>query len=206
MLISEKCKFTFLAPPKTGTRSVYRLLSNEKFSGELIGDHKHIVPQKYQNFYTFIVVRNPYYRMLSLYLSCCIEEGDVKGFLKDMKEVGLDLSFNSFLKWILINRAKYYALNQSKYLILKSQAAFVQSNKIDLIIKYENLDEDLKLLPFISNEDKLPFLNKTKIVSDKVSWFNDENIKLINEYCKDEFSLFNYKEVKSLIEFKSYFE
>lgn len=201
MLISEKFKFIFLAPPKTGTRSIYKLLSSNKFEGKLVGDHKHIVPKKYEGYFTFIVVRNPYFRMLSLYLSCCVEDGDVKGFHIDMKESGFEVNFNSFLRWILLNRQRFTNLNQSKYLILKSQSAYLINNTVDNLIYYENLDKGFELLPFISSEDKIPFLNKTKVNKDKLSWFDDESISLINDYCSEEFKLLDYHKVSTLNEF-----
>ena len=205
MIISKKFKFIFLAPPKTGTRSIYRLLLNDKFSGELVGDHKHIIPSKYSEYFTFIVVRNPYYRMLSLYLSCCIENGDVKGFVKDMETLGFSKSFNSFLKWVILNRSKFYDLNESKYLILKSQCAFFLKNKVSKLIRYENLDKEFKSLSFITDEDKLPFINKTKVTTDKLTWFDNETIQLINEYCLEEFALLDYKIAHSIEEFELYY-
>ncbi|MPW28739.1 hypothetical protein F9L16_06940 [Agarivorans sp. B2Z047] len=191
MLISRKQRFVFFATPKTGTRSFYKLLMSEFYGGERVGDHKHVLGEEFVDFYKFIVVREPYDRMLSLYLSCCLERGDVKGFVEDMSLVGLKNDFKSFLRWVVMNKKRFYSLNKSKYLILKSQAPFFE-NDFDKVIKFESVQESLKDLPFLDSDTQLPFLNRT-YDENRSSYFDTEVYELINDYCHDEFQLTGYR-------------
>ncbi|NVK43988.1 MAG: sulfotransferase family 2 domain-containing protein [Oceanospirillaceae bacterium] len=201
MLVSDKHEFVMLLVPKTGTRSLIKMLSGEKYFAENIGDHKHKIPNKYQGYYTFTVVRNPYQRMVSLYLSCCVASGDMKGFVKDFEPVYGGNSFEYFLQWLVDNRDKFWAINQSKYIILKSQAAFILGNKIDCVIPFESLSEDLYKLPFIDEDEKLLHVNRTASKTDlnlgsHEDYLSDKAILLINDYCDKEFELGGYKKIE----------
>ncbi len=198
MIVSKKYKFVFLATTKTGTRSLYKILRDEDFCGELIGDHKHIIPDEYNDYYKFIVVRNPYVRMLSLYLSCCVEDGDVKGFMEEMSINGHSLDFVGFLEWLNSNKQKFYNINMSKYLILKSQASFFV-NDIDLTIKFEDMSNGLAKLPFVKSELDIPKINVTKVVHDKkVEYWTQRALNLVNDYCDEEFNILGYNRHLSL--------
>jgi hypothetical protein len=199
MLVSESHKFVFLAIPKTGTRSTYKVLSREPYFGKNIGDHKHILPSKYKDFYKFTFVRDPYERMFSLYWSCCVKSGDMKGFLADMSDEGFATDFKGFLQWVVKHKDRFYDLNQSKYLILKSQASFFISNRFDAVIKMEDISDKLTELPFIEKGFALPHLNKSNYDPETYrKYFDSEVFELINFYCSEEFDLTGYEKRSSI--------
>lgn len=194
MLVSDSHSFVFLAIPKTGTRSAYKVLSEEPYNGVNMGDHRHIKPRKYRNYFTFTFVRNPYERMFSLYWSCCIRDGDVKGFVEEMKQLGLENTFLNFLKWVDLNKDTFREMNQSKYIILKTQSVFFKHNRIDRVIKMENIDHEINTLPFIESFIQMPRNNASKYTSIK-SYFCNKSLHIINDYCSAEFDLLHYDKI-----------
>lgn len=84
MYVSENYKFIYLPPQKTGSTSVSDLLVRD-YNAKIFKDnicisndlnqiysdgfyrHWMHVPKKYENFYIFATIRNPYSRISSLY-------------------------------------------------------------------------------------------------------------------------------------------
>lgn len=188
MMVSQSDKFVFLGVPKTGTRSIHKWLE-ESHDVELLGDHKHRVDQKHTDYFKWMVVRNPYDRMWSIYWSCCRKAGDVKGFVYDMQREGLHNCFLDFLIWINRHHRRFSRLNHSKYLILKNQTVFLSANP-DTILHYEHLKDSICRLPFVKDTVSLPRMNVSGY--SKIPTMTRREILLINKYCHDEFRHFHY--------------
>ena len=81
MITSHKHKFVFLAPHKTGTTSICGVILKQyaaKFDpgvvspvglGRAKGKHIMHIPLKYNEYFIFASLRNPYHRLISLYLA-----------------------------------------------------------------------------------------------------------------------------------------
>lgn len=197
MLVSESSRLVFFAIPKTGTRSIYKLMSSEPFNGINIGDHKHILPSEYEDFTKFTIIRNPYDRMFSLYWSCCQKAGDMKGFVALMRQEGFDNTFEDFMKWLVKHKEEFHYINQSNFLMLKSQLAFFE-NKLDYVLRFESLDKMLSSLPVFSDIPSLPHVNKSNYNDEsKVKDLSSTVIALVNDYCNEEFDFLGYKKIKA---------
>ena len=74
MIVSHSKKIVYLAPPKTGSTSIRKLLLREPFNAEIVGDHHHhdvVWTPNLRDYNHFITVRHPYSRMYSLWRMAC---------------------------------------------------------------------------------------------------------------------------------------
>jgi len=188
MIISEKNKITFIAIPKTGTRSVYSILI-EHFGGKLLQEHGFKVPAKYEEYYTFTVVRNPYDRLVSAWWSTTQRDGDRYGYVKELKG---DTSFLNYCK----NLKRF----ENKIIPHLQPQCNWFNNRIDKIIRYENINEEWLDLPFNTSKQPLPHKNPTTMVASNNSiprdhystYLNDEIISIINQRYNQDFIKFGY--------------
>lgn len=201
MIICPNFKIVFIAVPKTGTRSIYRVLQDH-YSGRRIQDHLQIVPEQYKNFFTFIVKRNPYDRACSTYWAMCRRNPsfDQYGWLANFKLKDLENTLENFLS--VAKSRKNYKINHSI-----QQYKFHNRNRIDQILRFENLQEDFNKLPFIKTPVELPRINITvdikstpkKVRISRPHWkdiVDDKSIKLINEIYAKDFKLLGYEMIK----------
>jgi hypothetical protein len=65
MHVSREHRFVYIGIPRTGSKSMYRWLSENYGSENLGGHHDYIVPDEFKDFLIFTVVRNPYDRWAS---------------------------------------------------------------------------------------------------------------------------------------------
>lgn len=197
MIVSEKHKFVFIAIPKTGTRSIYKILK-EKYEGFLYREHFKEVPKEYKKYYKFTTIRNPYDRFISMWWSTCkrkslLNKNKSGSNFKELAGSADPLDLLNFM----INTD--YKGRGSE--LFSRQTDFIKSNKIDKIIKFENLNQEFNSLPFVNENINLPVLNSTKSKSNNTLnprhtdynyYLNKDIIHMINEYYKDDFNLLNY--------------
>ena len=186
MFISNSSKLIFLAPQKTGTRSVYEIMK-KYYNGRPLEEHGENIPDrdKKSHYTTFITARNPYDRIISLWWSMCKREGDRYEYKKLMQDKKLDNRPESFLKVLKPRESR-------------TQADYHKGNRIDYIIHTENLEEEFKQLPFYKPEIEFPCINTTSDVRPSTKdLINDEYINLINNMYKEDFDLLGYEMIKN---------
>ena len=107
----------------------------------------YIKESKFQDYFKFSFVRNPYSRAYSFY--------KYLGYSKV-------ITFNLFLSRVLEKRIK----NKHFFFILQSDYLYDNNNNllIDFVGKFENLNEDIKVVIDKSNlkTESLPYVNKSK--------------------------------------------
>lgn len=190
MFICEKPKVVFVAIPKTGTRSIYKVLKRE-YGGFMYKEHLPVIPQRWRRYFSFCVVRNPYDRVCSAYWSICQRKGDRTKYLARFRRLGLPNTLKSFL--LVIKRQR----NRREL----PQCKFVVRNRMDQILRYETLQEDFNTLPFLKEPVTLPWANSTttnkteKTPQTRPHWkelVTPETGQMINEMFTRDFEMFEY--------------
>jgi hypothetical protein len=195
MFYSDKFKVVFVARPKTGTRSIYDVLE-KNFNGKLFKEHHAEIPQQFNNYFSFCTVRNPYDRACSMWWSTSKRGLDKRGFVKKAQSHGWDNTMNSFMKVV-----KELTVNRDR--ILRTQAMFINPNRIDAKLRFDHLEEDFNKLPFVKDYIELPSLNVTKEKTGpnphaRPPWqtmMDEEVVSLINEIYSADFALSGYKKI-----------
>lgn len=185
MIACKQNGFLFLAVTKTSTRSIYEVLLNH-YGGTKVQEHLDIVPENLKDLKTFVVSRNPYDRFISMWWSTCMREGDRYKF-----KAYSGGTAHGLIDWMLKLRAKD---RQRFARLLTLQADYHRPNRIDHVIRFENLQEDFSALPFITGYDQLPHNNPT--INSRGHWadyYDPVLIDKVNEYYAEDFELLGYE-------------
>lgn len=145
---------------------------------------KHHVPKYYKNKYNnnnkfFMVVRNPYTKMISNFI-----------FLNENENNNI----NEFIKYYINKFKKNNKINQYHYFI--PQYKYLMNNTE--VLYFENINNDFKNFckKHSLKDMELPKINvsnnKKKIT---INDLDNESIKLINEFYSKDFELFNYEKI-----------
>jgi len=202
MLICPKYKIVFVAPPKTGTRTIYYTLK-KYYEGHVLGEHARIIPKQCEEYFSFVTVRNPYDRACSAYWHACHREQnkqskwyDKYGCLKRFSQQGLSTTLENFL--IEVQSAS------PRIIISHPQYLWHEQNHFNRILRLENLQEDFNSLPFIKEHIQLPFANSTttyrpgKNLVIRPSWkemIDKTTGQMINEIYAKDFELLGYERI-----------
>lgn len=178
MIISDKYKFVYFAPVKTGTSSIISVLDsgynikylNHEKLGKSPYSHQLFFKPEWKNYTTFISVRNPYDRFLSIfnYFSRNKSHETIEDYTKPewkVKSISEQLQEGQFLNECIPAR-------------------------LDFVVKLESIEEDFNKLPFLKKYEKIPKLNssekKIENLSKKIKFF-------VETKFKEDFIQFNYK-------------
>lgn len=192
MFVCPKYKALFVAIPKTGTRSVYDILLG-KYEGYVHKEHEQIIPEQYKEYFSFITVRNPYDRACSEYWSTCHKGLGVcyGGFQEKFEQKNIPNTLENFLSFRL-------------GLLWIPQYKFYENNRIDQILRFENLQNDFKTLPFLTDHIELPKINTTTVYIEgkyhniRPHWkklITPKAGRIINEFFAKDFEMFNYEKI-----------
>lgn len=165
--------------PKNAGSSIEKWLA-KNLNGEVyLEDLRHASPQSlkpmFEDFgWSFCCVRNPWDRMVSWY-----------NFFKDQNKINTD-----FDQWI--SSAFNPNEQSSKYIKpINKQMLFV--NSVDYVIRYENLIEDFKVVQEKTNcFEPLEHHNSSKRSKYLDYYTKDSQIKMVDEYYKEEIDYFRY--------------
>lgn len=181
--ISEKYKFIWLAPQRTGGRKIAEILSYYGFENDggptfNFGEYNFSHECDFDNFpdgYKVICnTRNPYSRVLSFFKNF-YKTNEPK--TKDEFEKFLDMVTGGFMNTMLVNPTLSY--------------------KPDYLIRLEHMNEDLKKLPFIYDllsEKQIDLLTEHhKPIDDWESFYNENTKELIFKLLEHHFIFFGYE-------------
>jgi len=202
MFICPNHNIVFVAVPKTATRSIYEILKTN-FNGELYDhqDHMRVIPNEFKNYFSFTVVRNPYDRICSTYWHLCKKENkrskmyDSFGYLREFEKGGQPNTLESYLHAIQIRPSLH---SPQQYL-------WHNRNRIDQVLRFENLQEDFNTLPFIKESINLPYKNVTAVIkgvensNPRPSWqemIDSATGKMINSIYKEDVERFGYERIE----------
>jgi hypothetical protein len=155
VVIDEEGRWAYLAPPKTGSTSLTRMLAAPPFRGVYSGhQHDMDVPAGSRDFLTFASVRNPYARAVSLWMhrrwAVAVEQGVAYPLLaKDCPD------FGQFLDWHADGAGGdvFYAYTISDWL---------RHARVDAVVPLEDVDAAVARLGLTAGPFAVPVLNSTK--------------------------------------------
>ncbi len=215
MFINHDPKFIFIDIAKTGSMSISKAL-REHFKGSYMEPegwnytraHQPTFryPERWVDYYKFIVIRHPYDRLCSLWWATCVRESrkHLYGYLEEMEE-------NTFYNFINAYFDRTMSIEWTTYffrkdVVLRSKHAvpqnfYLESHNFDKIIRFENLQEEFNEIPYFK-DIKLPMINATKVENE----YDNKNIRppteeiitqrekdLIYEYFPEEFEPLGYE-------------
>ena len=205
MLVSEQYEATFIHIPKTGGTSLASALlsQGEAFNRlpERIERHKnyvknplewtikhsrmHDVDQRYQNFFCFAFVRNPWDLMVSSFSWWTQKPKQ----LQTRKDYGYDIKAKGFKAFIKSNSS---CLNEC-YHNNEGQLYWL-NDKIDFIGRYENLQQDFNTIcdKIRIPRQALPHINKSKH-KHYTEYYDDETRETVAEKYAKDIEYFDYK-------------
>lgn len=215
MNFSKKHKIIWWAPERCATKLVADIFSNYDFeyretpnseSKELTSpyhSHSIFVPEEFNDFKIVCSIRNPYDRVLSLFINFT-SVGSQLVYTKKTKQVFID-RFSEFVFQLLqYSEVRKLDPDPEKNIVLKNYVAKYDFNDRvpDFFIRMENLKEDLSKLDFISESplwksnffDEFildnPFLNTRPYNFDEIYTF--ESAQIVFNYFKKHFFLCRY--------------
>lgn len=199
----EKYKCIFIHVPKTAGSSIERVIyQTDKW---LVGhvkasDYVKFDKDKFESYFSFGFVRNPYDRVVSAYHylkndspdPCDIKWGRLHINNLTFEEFILRLQDEEFKEKILL---KNHFSFQYKYLCDENMNILV-----NFVGKFEQLNSDFKkILNILYREDSLVHINKSKHLNYR-DYYNSQTYKIIREIYRYDFEIFDYD-----LEDKKYF-
>lgn len=182
--ISEKYKFVWVAPERTGSRKVAEILTyygftnngKKVFDTEKYGFSHYCNPNENHNDYKIICnLRNPYSRVYSLF--------------KNFYGLSSNKDKDSFKRYLVND----LPVGQMAKMVVNP----ILNRNPDYIIRLENMYEDLLKLPFILdvlNENQLKMLSTHgKPIDEWEEFYDSESKSIVYDFCKDHFIFGGYE-------------
>jgi len=159
MIISHRCRFVYLSPPKTASTSLHHWLSQPSFRVQRWkprkqhDQHSVDIPEDCRGYFTFASVRHPLDRNVSLW-----SHSQSNTSLRHDNSWPMD-----FEEFLLVYQPK------ASWFYQRSQVELLTPVRLDAVVRFDRLEEDLFSLPPIAAVIKsgkplepLPILNSTK--------------------------------------------
>lgn len=211
MPISHNNRFIFIHIPKTGGTSIENYLNIRRLTKNLLRHSafvkfqyngtwyplhhlpativKKIHPNYFKKYYKFSFVRNPYQRMLSLYV--WLNEEKLQNLRNDSSDSDIILATEQFEKWIdyFFKKNDYRNLSQTEYLYSGKKLI------VDEVYKFEDMHIELDRLKkrLNINFDASQIHNASAKTFDRNKLLTDSIKEKIYNFYKEDFDNFGYE-------------
>jgi len=200
MPISDKYKTIFVHIPKTGGQSINRMLELEAKKEHLISVTEpilqHILPaeikkripaKKWNTYYKFTIIRNPYEKCLSDFLWFKFQ------FCPrfDIPVTTFGETFQKHLEYRknIVNQGKYTGMFDNHFIPMVD---YLKDIDYDKICRFENLTEDIEdVKKHINNTNELKKINATNHTNYQ-SYYDDTCRQLVEEMYGEDIKYFGY--------------
>ena len=166
MRISERHKFVFVSTPKAATMSMYWVLRHTldpKLRRK--GMHGSIVPERYLDYFTWTVVRNPYTRAISAWWHMTGSGSKRPCGKPHCPPVPDNQPFDEYIEWLTAEERFPTPTGPGKA-HAESQGWRFKRFRQDQVLRYESLWEEFFTLPFVKKAkptlQKIPRRNTRK--------------------------------------------
>ena len=187
--LSNQQKYIWFVIPKCASNSIRHLLrENSKIVLNKELEEMVRTGIDWENYFKFIIVRNPWDRLLSAWRDKVQNQWNAKYQFPQFRIQYFrqfhDKDFSFFVKNCKINR--------DPHLRLISDLVYISS--IDFIGKFENLQEDLGIIcdKIGIPQQQLPYKNKTNH-KHYTEYYDDETKSIVSERYATDIEYFNYK-------------
>lgn len=165
-----------LAIPRTGSMALAGCLHGWFPTAVCAGHHRMDVPPRYQKFFVFSVVRNPYARILSYYRHRRRTERVVSGW-----------TFGDYIRTTVNQEFPAVKLNNDRRCV-----DYPQGHYECKMFKLENMAVWWPTLPFWDERGAPPMPRGNESRQDFGGGFNEELAGIVYEYFKPDFDRFGY--------------
>jgi len=179
MIVCHEPKFAFIRNPKTASRSVTKILQDNFTVWDCSDYHGWILPEACQDYFTFMFVRNPFSRTVSAWLHVC--EDRIRVGRASSPSLAQFVDYGGFG---LHNARNYFKQSD----LLKWIEADTKSKVT--ILKYENLAEEIRNLPFMPEGIELPHIGNSG--KDWMSFYTPEIEERVRQALAEDFETFGY--------------
>ncbi|HDX3452592.1 TPA: sulfotransferase family 2 domain-containing protein, partial [Campylobacter coli] len=200
----DKYKCIFIHVSKVAGSSIERVIyqTDKWIVGHVkASDYIKFDKDKFESYFSFGFVRNPYDRIISAYhylkngggtlgdekwaKENIYKYSSFEEFVLDLQNIKIQ---NKILNWMHFTPQYKYLCNNEKNIL------------VNFIGKFENLEEDFqKILKILKRKDKLIHINKSNH-TDYKNYYNNAMYKIVREIYRDDFEIFDYD-----LEDKKYF-
>ncbi|EAK9944556.1 alpha-2,3-sialyltransferase [Campylobacter lari] len=200
----DKYKCIFIHVPKVAGSSIERVIyqTDRWLVGHVkASDYVKLDRNKFENYFSFGFVRNPYDRMVSAYHYLRSGGGNLVDETWAKENI---YKYNSFEEFVLNLQNNDEQIKILSWMHFVPQYKYLCDNDKNILVnfigKFEKLDEDFKkILNILKRKDSLVHVNKSKH-RDYKDYYNYETYKIIREIYKNDFEIFDYD-----LEDKKYF-
>lgn len=193
MIVCEEKKLLYLAPPKTGSASMVKLLIGPKFNGHYydakFNHHNTVWDEKFRDWYIFITARHPYTKAVSFWRYACF-------LAYNKKNVDSPKAWVNVFKRGLPNLTGFLLFPRLQYAFTTvwrtSWHLEEMQRPVDKIVYQEHFAEDIKEVPALHGYD-VPVENTGPL--SRYPWhsfYTEEAIKHIQELWGADFEAFGY--------------
>ena len=183
---SNQQKYVWFRNPKCGSRSILNFL--KEHTNISVDSYSVSFEEDWQNYFKFVITRNPWDRLLSAWKNKVKEQWDEKyacpHFRIEYFKFFYDKDFSFFVKNVNLTGNPH----------VNAQSTFFDYDNINFIGKFENLQEDFDIIcdKIAIPQQKLPHKNKTNH-KHYTEYYNDETRKIVAKKYAEDIERFGYK-------------
>lgn len=185
MLISKKHKFAYLRPPRTASGTIVKTLTQyyptEGVEGEF--PHQTVWRSDFTGYFTFISVRNPFPRMVSLWKLMTAKETNLAPWIHEITRGDGKIAFQDYV----LNTGLQAELRRRR-----CTAYTIGVPKIDAVVHHENLKQELSALPFVNRSLTFRSKHQSKYSKPWKEEYSSKTIKRVQRLWEEDFKAYDY--------------